>query len=93
MARVVRVMTSKTTQTALRPKKGELLPVIIIISPQLLSTLLKIRGGKMIYGQNDNIECSFPRPKSIDGRRETTWSEQEIKIVLGELFAPKRVVA
>ena len=31
-----------------------------------------------------------PRPKIIDGRRERTWSEHEIKVVLGELFAPKR---
>jgi integrase len=32
----------------------------------------------------------IPRPKIIDGRRERTWSEHEIKVVLGELFAPKR---
>jgi site-specific recombinase XerD len=32
----------------------------------------------------------MPRPKIIDGRRERTWSEHEIKVILGELFAPKR---
>ena len=32
----------------------------------------------------------IPRPKIIDGRRERTWSEHEIKVILGELFAPKR---
>ncbi|MGI9067184.1 MAG: tyrosine-type recombinase/integrase [Pyrinomonadaceae bacterium] len=32
----------------------------------------------------------IPRPKITDGRRERTWSENEIKVVLGELFAPKR---
>jgi integrase len=32
----------------------------------------------------------IPRPKIIDGRRERTWSEHEIKVVLGELFAAKR---
>jgi hypothetical protein len=32
----------------------------------------------------------IPRPKIIVGRRERTWSEHEIKVVLGELFAPKR---
>ena len=32
----------------------------------------------------------IPRPKILDGRRERTWSENEIKVVLGELFAPKR---
>lgn len=32
----------------------------------------------------------MPRPKIIDGRRERTWSEYEIKVILGELFAPKR---
>lgn len=31
-----------------------------------------------------------PRPKIIDGRRERTWSEHEIKEVLPELFTPKR---
>jgi hypothetical protein len=25
-----------------------------------------------------------------DGRRERTWSEHEIKVILGQLFAPKR---
>lgn len=32
----------------------------------------------------------MPRPKIVDGRRERTWSEHEIKVILGELFAPKR---
>ena len=32
----------------------------------------------------------LPRPKIIDGRRERTWSEHEIKVILRELFAPKR---
>lgn len=31
----------------------------------------------------------LPRPKIIDGRRERVWSEHEIKVILGELFAPK----
>ena len=31
-----------------------------------------------------------PRPKILDGRRERTWSEHEIKVILGQLFAPKR---
>jgi hypothetical protein len=33
----------------------------------------------------------MPRPKITDGRQERTWSEREIKVVLGELFAPKRM--
>jgi len=32
----------------------------------------------------------IPRPKIIDGRREELGAEHEIKVVLGELFAPKR---
>jgi hypothetical protein len=32
----------------------------------------------------------MPRPKVVDSRRERTWSEREIKVILGELFAPKR---
>jgi len=32
----------------------------------------------------------MPRPKITNGQRERTWSEHEIKVVLGELFAPKR---
>lgn len=32
----------------------------------------------------------MPRPRITDGRRERTWSEHEIKVILGELFAPKR---
>lgn len=31
----------------------------------------------------------LPRPKIVDGRRERVWSEHEIKVILGELFAPK----
>lgn len=31
----------------------------------------------------------LPRPKIIGGRRERVWSEHEIKVILGELFAPK----
>jgi integrase len=31
----------------------------------------------------------MPRPKIIEGRRERVWSEHEIKVILGELFAPK----
>src|SRR5688572_21611255 len=31
----------------------------------------------------------IPRPKILDGRRERTWSEHEIKVILGQLFAPK----
>ena len=32
----------------------------------------------------------MPRPRIIDGRRERTWSGHEIKVILRELFAPKR---
>jgi integrase len=32
----------------------------------------------------------MPRPKILEGRRERVWSEDEIKAVLNELFAPKR---
>lgn len=32
----------------------------------------------------------MPRPKVIGGRRERVWSEREIKLVLGELYSPKR---
>jgi integrase len=32
----------------------------------------------------------IPRPKILDGRRERTWSEHEIKVILGELLSPRR---
>jgi integrase len=32
----------------------------------------------------------MPRPKIIGGRRERLWSADEIKAVLGELYAPRR---
>lgn len=32
----------------------------------------------------------IPRPKILDGRRERVWSEHEIKVILGELYAPRR---
>ena len=32
----------------------------------------------------------IPRPKILDGRRERIWGEHEIKVILGQLFAPKR---
>jgi len=32
----------------------------------------------------------MPRPKIVGGRRERIWSEREIKLVLGELYSPKR---
>lgn len=32
----------------------------------------------------------MPRPKVIGGRRERVWSDKEIKLILGELYSPKR---
>ena len=32
----------------------------------------------------------MPRPKIVGGRRERIWSDHEIKVVLGELYAPRR---
>lgn len=32
----------------------------------------------------------MPRPKVRDGRRERIWSEHEIRVILGDLLAPKR---
>lgn len=32
----------------------------------------------------------MPRPKVVGGRRERIWSDTEIKLVLGELYSPKR---
>lgn len=32
----------------------------------------------------------MPRPKIIGGRRERIWNDHEIKVVLGELYAPRR---
>ena len=32
----------------------------------------------------------MPRRKVRDGRRERIWSEHEIRVILGDLFAPKR---
>jgi integrase len=32
----------------------------------------------------------MPRPKVVGGRRERVWSEREIKLVLGELYSPRR---
>lgn len=31
----------------------------------------------------------MPRPKIVGGRRERLWSDHEIKVVLGELYAPR----
>lgn len=32
----------------------------------------------------------MPRPKIVGGRRERIWSDHEIKVVLAELYAPRR---
>jgi integrase len=66
------------------------------VKPQTIDRELNIIVA--MFNQADNYFPALeqwhppriPRPKTSDGRRERVWSENEIRVILGDLLAPKR---
>lgn len=65
------------------------------LKPQTIDRELNIIVA--MFNQADNYFSALdqwrppriPRPRIFDGRRERTWSEHEIKVILGQLSAPQ----